>query len=594
MPIGVPLGDPAVTFDHFVSFAGADAGVTLESALVAQGLASIGAVVGDDPAKFYETAHARLEPLFAQAADAPNAALELKSLAQHVASTADELHQATVKTHQPAADDGAQEVPMQAQDATPTYQDELARAEELAATPAPAAIAAANGFELPDGWNGRVEVTPVAVLNADGRPEFHVFAQGDLGTGPTWTVLASSEDAEQAYDLAEQLIVAHALTLDDEFDKAARLAKVDEDRVRRDPHSSDEDRSAAKEARKAAEASAFAAAADTQQRQAEQRDRDQASMTSQPAQHTTAAPGDERAGQAPARTALDVPYREKNQAKDLGAKWDRAAQTWYIPPGVDPAPFARWAPNAEKGAISAPLAAPLPNPQAPVDRGLQAVSGGSAAVSESRAAPTVATTAREYLAVPYVDRLAAKAAGALWDKAASSWYVGPKGDAATLAKWKPENTKVEQAPAMTPQEEFADALRAMGLVTTDPRSKEEHPLMDGKRHRIAAEGDKPGEKAGFYVGHLDGHPAGYIKNNRTGKDLRWKSKGYVLDPSEKAKLQAEAATKLAAREAEQTATHEKTAERLARQMGGFVPVAPLRNDTLPGGQGRQDACRRFH
>ena len=69
--------------------------------------------------------------------------------------------------------------------------------------------------------------------------------------------------------------------------------------------------------------------------------------------------------------------------------------------------------------------------------------------------------------------------------------------------------------------------------------------MDGKKHRIACNGDKAGEQAGFYVAHLDGHPAGYMKNNRTGVEMKWKSKGYVLSPEEKAKLQAQAAEKAA-------------------------------------------------
>jgi phage/plasmid primase-like uncharacterized protein len=72
--------------------------------------------------------------------------------------------------------------------------------------------------------------------------------------------------------------------------------------------------------------------------------------------------------------------------------------------------------------------------------------------------------------------------------------------------------------------------------------------MDGAKHRIVVDGDKSGERTGFYVGHLDGHPAGYIKNNRTGIDMKWKSKGYVLDPEEKAQMQAEAAIKLRDRE----------------------------------------------
>ena len=39
---------------------------------------------------------------------------------------------------------------------------------------------------------------------------------------------------------------------------------------------------------------------------------------------------------------LFVPYEERNQAKDLGAFWDGEKESWYVPKGADPAPFARW------------------------------------------------------------------------------------------------------------------------------------------------------------------------------------------------------------------------------------------------------------
>lgn len=123
---------------------------------------------------------------------------------------------------------------------------------------------------------------------------------------------------------------------------------------------------------------------------------------------------------------------------------------------------------------------------------------------------------------------------------------------------------------MTPRDEFAEALRSVGCVVSG-----EHPVMDGKKHRISVQGEKPSEKAGsgFYVGHLDGHPAGYIKNNKTGIELKWKAKGYMLDPGQKAQMQAEAAAKLQAREAEQARLHEQTAQRVARQIADLVPVA---------------------
>jgi putative DNA primase/helicase len=48
-----------------------------------------------------------------------------------------------------------------------------------------------------------------------------------------------------------------------------------------------------------------------------------------------------RAG-ATERVFLAVPFAEKNQAKALGAKWDRRARAWYVPAGIDPEPFTRW------------------------------------------------------------------------------------------------------------------------------------------------------------------------------------------------------------------------------------------------------------
>ena len=45
---------------------------------------------------------------------------------------------------------------------------------------------------------------------------------------------------------------------------------------------------------------------------------------------------------------LHVPYADKDTAKALGARWDKAAKTWYAPRGVDLAPLAAWA--SEKSA----------------------------------------------------------------------------------------------------------------------------------------------------------------------------------------------------------------------------------------------------
>ena len=259
-----------------------------------------------------------------------------------------------------------------------------------------------------------------------------------------------------------------------------------------------------------------------------------------------AAPEAAELGQQPGKTLLNVPFKEKDEAKTLGARWSRQDQSWYLPAGVDPAPFAKWAQDAARAVVAGGTA----------DQATHAGSDGQKPAE-----------GRLYLAVPYGERIAAKAAGAEWDKAAKSWYAGPKANRDKLQRWLPDNVPGQQAPAMNPREEFAEALRSVGCVVA-----EEHPLMDGQKHRIGVVDDKQGEQAGFYVGHLDGHPAGYIKNNRTGVDMKWKSKGYALDPEQKAALAAEAAEKLQARAAEQDRLHERVAQRVARQMTELVPV----------------------
>ena len=54
------------------------------------------------------------------------------------------------------------------------------------------------------------------------------------------------------------------------------------------------------------------------------------------------------------RTELDVPFSHKEEAKALGAKWDRIKKIWYVPSGVNPEPFAEWLPGVDRSDPSAP------------------------------------------------------------------------------------------------------------------------------------------------------------------------------------------------------------------------------------------------
>jgi antirestriction protein ArdC/phage/plasmid primase-like uncharacterized protein len=402
------------------------------------------------------------------------------------------------------------------------------------------------GFALPKDWTGQVKVERFDTEKVDGftlnKPSEILFRTWGLycqhSDGSYERVVSTSTQIE-AEILAERLSLIDAHSTINEQEKLVKFARVHEERVRRDPNSTDEDLVAAEEARKKAEAAAAAAVKDDidLQRRIEFVEHDRVQQAVQTQEKTSTE-----------LLLINVPYKQKDEVKALGAKWDRQQQSWYIPAGVDSALFAKWAQEGAK-----PAAGEVPS--GPLAEG-------------SQSSPELAE-GRQYLAVPYGERAAAKAAGAIWDKAAKSWYAGPKADMARLEQWKPENVPVQQGPAMTPREEFAEALRSVGCVLSG-----EHPIMDGAKHRITVEGEKFTENSGsgFYVGHLDGHPAGYVKNNKTGADLTWKSKGYTLDPEQKALIAAEAAIKLQQREAELSKQQDQAAKRVAKQVEKLVPV----------------------
>lgn len=249
------------------------------------------------------------------------------------------------------------------------------------------------------------------------------------------------------------------------------------------------------------------------------------------------------------RTLIAVPFKDKEQVKALGAKWDRKEQSWYVPPSVNLRPFARW-----------------------LHAGRTEPTAGQSGTGGEEAGPDAATSLhRVYLAVSYEDRIAAKEAGAQWDRVARSWFAGPDADLDKLARWLPENVEAQQAPAMTPAEEFAEALKSIGCLVP---AGGEHPIMDGRTHRITVVGEKYSKHAGagFYVAHLDGHPSGYMKNNRTGAEMTWKSKGYVLTPEQKALLAAQATASRQARMAERHKEHEEAAKRVASDICKLMPV----------------------
>ena len=329
--------------------------------------------------------------------------------------------------------------------------------------------------------------------------------------------------------------------ISDDYRKAAELAKLKEELVKRDPKSTAEDISAARELRKSADLSVIIHDSDFQKKVTE--------IEGKPAQKNRQAD----------KTYINVPFREKNAAKALGAEWDRGLQSWYIPKGVEQTPFSQWKQESNFRSETKLTPSKVPNDEVRVDR--------------------------HYLVVPFKERVIAKALGAQWDKDAKSWYAGLKADINSLQQWLPENVQHQQAPALMPREEFSDALQSVGCIVTG-----DHPIMDGRKHRIATVGDKASQRAGFYVGFLDGQPAGYIQNNRTGEVLKWKAKGYQLNDEERATLNAEQATKIQQRELTQKTLQNNVASAV-RELLTIAPPAPANHGYLLAKQVRPGDLR---
>lgn len=443
----------------------------------------------------------------------------------------------------------------------------------------------ALGFALPHDWTGEVRI--VGVIERDGQLEaadlatetpqaFHLYARkGDAMPGDdAFAFLTATTTLEDANTLTDRLAVIDANSELNESVRAAKLARVQEDRVRRDPDSTSEQISAAKEARLTADAVVFASTSDLDQKLDEQERAAWAEQAHELGDKAAPYRADDPASRDAARTAempakqlaqgniatentwLDVPFVQKEAAKQAGGKLDdgkwaiefnKPEKRWFARPGADLDKLQNWIPGQQ------------PSQQEPQT-------------------PARLATEKTQLVVPYEVRETVKSlAGKLpngrsaitFDKAEKKWYALPGANLDVLRPWLPENAQGQQAPAMTPREEFAEAMRNAGLLVPDG-----HPIMDGLPQRVPVEGGKPGRADGFYVGHLDGKPNGRIVNNRSGGEvIKWEYKGYVSSGEKTADFNAIAAAKLAARDAEQAKAHEATAQRVERQAEHLLPIA---------------------
>jgi exodeoxyribonuclease VII large subunit len=86
-----------------------------------------------------------------------------------------------------------------------------------------------------------------------------------------------------------------------------------------------------------------------------------------------------------AHTFLTVPFKDKDAAKGLGARWDSAQRQWFVPEGHELAPFALWLPAGVASASNADVLSMLDEPVALAVPGKKGVSLSSLLADVSRA-----------------------------------------------------------------------------------------------------------------------------------------------------------------------------------------------------------------
>jgi exodeoxyribonuclease VII large subunit len=154
-----------------------------------------------------------------------------------------------------------------------------------------------------------------------------------------------------------------------------------------------------------------------------------------------------------ANTFLTVPFKDKDAAKGLGARWDAAQRQWFVPEGREIAPFALWLPAGVTSASNADVVSMLDEPAAlalPVKKGISLSSllaGVSRAVAQAYQAGVWtlvevvelrANAGHVYLEVSERDAhgsVLAKARAVIWQSTASA--ILPAFEQATGAQLAP-------------------------------------------------------------------------------------------------------------------------------------------------------------
>jgi len=272
------------------------------------------------------------------------------------------------------------------------------------------------------------------------------------------------------------------------------------------------------------------------------------------------------------KTYLNVPFSQKDEAKALGARWDKDAKSWFALEGTNLEPFKKFietsqAPTPTKEQVQTATkendAIKLSEPQTPQPTQPQ---------HESEAMQPTKLEHKTYLYVDFNQKDEAKALGARWDKEESLWYATQGTDRDKIEKFLPENNTANITGNIGD-----DAMTSFKMVLETKGFKiDGFPLADGKMHRTQIEGDQSSQKSGMYVIHMDGKPTMHFQNHKTGEKDNVTFKGAEFangaDKKEIAKQYAINKAKGLNRELSTEHLHKETAKKVKQEFKVSSPA----------------------
>jgi hypothetical protein len=174
---------------------------------------------------------------------------------------------------------------------------------------------------------------------------------------------------------------------------------------------------------------------------------------------TTATMTVETAAPTTGKIILNVPFAEKDAAKELGAMWDKASHKWFIYNHPNPSAFSKW--------MESKPAAAVPT---------MTTTTSAAHQNQQQQEGETAVVTKIYLKVPFAEKDQARELGAMWDKEVGKWFVRSNhANVDAFSKWKDGTATATATPKSS----------STGTATT--KTKKSEPAVNSMETEVLAE-----------------------------------------------------------------------------------------------------------